>query len=80
VIPPLLTVALLGRRVELDLGQPERGRVEQGVVVGLARGMLRLRTVSHRAPDGTWRGKGLSWTRPRAVIERITVIDTEPTP
>jgi hypothetical protein len=72
VIPPLLTVALLGRRVELDL----HGKTEQAVVVGLFRGILRLRTVSHRAPDGTWRGTGHAWTRPRSVIARITVIDT----
>ena len=71
--PPCLSVALLGRRVELDLG----GKVEHAVVVGLYRGILRLKTAGLRRENGTWAGVGLPWTRPRAVIERITVIDRD---
>jgi len=71
--PPCLSVALLGRRVELDL----YGKVEHAVVVGLFRGILRLRAVGARRADGTWAGTGLSWTRPRAVVKSITVIDVD---
>ena len=76
MIPPLFTVALLGRRVEVRAGPRE----ETGVVVALHRshGILVLAPVGERRADGTWRSaRGVRWARRREEIERITVMDLD---
>lgn len=75
-LPPCFSIALLGRRVELDLA---RGYTQTAVVVGLARGVLRLRCPGTRRDDGSWTATGLPWFRTRAEVRRITVIDLDAT-
>lgn len=77
MIPPLLSVALLERRVELVL---DGGRRRVGVVVYInpSRGLLCLREVGERRPNGTWQGKGAVQTLERPAIRQITVLDKDP--
>lgn len=77
-LPPLLSHALHGRRVELDL---IGGRAIVGVVTLVlpSKGLLRIKSVSHREPDGSWRGKGEAQLRVRSEILRITVLDLDAT-
>jgi len=75
--PPLITVAILGRRVELDLVD---GRVALGVATGLSRiaGVLWLAPVGERLPSGVWRpGSGARMPYGRDSILRITVLDKD---
>ena len=73
-LPPLITVALLGRRVVLRVGAAEK----EGVVVALSpRKTVTLKPVGTRVEEGGyWRpGPGTAWTRRREEISMITVLD-----